>query len=168
MRLRPWMVYLGSGVLFTWPLFLHPTTRLAAQVGPGDPFLNLWILGWGMQTILADPAALVTGRVFNANIFYPAEGTLAYSDHLLLQSAIMAPLYAMTGDVVLCYNVLLFVSLVASGLAMLAFLFVHRIIVARRRRDAVALGVVAGLQAISSIYYGVIGAFGLATSAIAL
>jgi hypothetical protein len=205
------MVYLGSGVLFTWPLFLHPTTRLAAQVGPGDPFLNLWILGWGMQTILADPAALVTGRVFNANIFYPADATLAYSDHLLLQSAVMAPLYAITGDVVLCYNVLLFVSLVASGLAMhafvravtgstggaylaglawafwpyrfahlvhlqlqalyflpLAFLFVHRVIVARRQRDAAALGVIAGLQAISSVYYGVIGAFGLATGAVAL
>ena len=211
MRLRPWMVYVASGVLFTWPLILHPTTRLAAPVGPGDTFLNLWILGWGMQTILTDPASLMTGRAFNANIFYPAEGTLAYSDHLLLQSAIMAPLYAITGDVVLCYNVLLFVSLVASGLAMhafaravtgstggaylaglawafwpyrfahlvhlqlqalyflpLAFLFVHRIIVARRRRDAVALGVVAGLQAVSSIYYGVIGAFGLATGAIAL
>ena len=205
------MVYVASGVLFTWPLILHPTTRLAAPVGPGDAFLNLWILGWGMQTILADPAGLVTGRAFNANIFYPAEGTLAYSDHLLLQSAVMAPLYAITGDVVLCYNVLLFVSLVASGLAMhafaravtgstggaylaglawafwpyrfahlvhlqlqalyflpLAFLFVHRVIVARRRRDAVALGVVAGLQAISSVYYGVIGAFGLATGAIAL
>lgn len=211
MRVRPWLVYVAAGVLFTWPLVLRSTTHLAAPVGPGDPFLNLWILGWGMQTILADPAALVTGRAFNANIFYPAEGTLAYSDHLLLQSATMAPLYAITGDVVLCYNVLLFLSLVGSGLAMhafaravtgstggaylaglawafwpyrfahlvhlqlqalyflpLAFLFVHRVVVARRRRDAVALGVVAGLQAISSVYYAVIGAFGLATGAIAL
>jgi len=65
MRLRPWMVYVASGVLFTWPLILHPTTRLAAPVGPGDTFLNLWILGWGMQTILTDPGSLVTGRAFN-------------------------------------------------------------------------------------------------------
>jgi len=187
------MVYLAAGVLFTWPLVLHPSARLASPVGPGDPFLNLWILGWGMQTIVTDPAALLTGRAFNANIFYPAEGTLAYSDHLLLQSAVMAPLYAATGDVVLCYNVLLLVSLVASGIAMhgfiravtgstggaylaglawafwpyrfahlvhlqlqalyflpLAFLFLHRIVAARRRRDAVALGLAAGLQAISS------------------
>src|SRR5215208_4057190 len=100
---------------------LHPRALLGAPVGPGDPYLNLWILGWGMQAVLANPASLLTGRVFDANIFHPAAGTLAYSDHLLLQSSVLAPLYAITHDVVLCYNVLLVVSLVAGALAMHAF-----------------------------------------------
>jgi hypothetical protein len=205
------VVYTAAAIVFTWPLVLHPTTYLAAPVGPGDPFLNLWILGWGMQTLLRDPGALLTGKVFDANIFYPADGTLTYSDHLLLQSAVLAPVYAGTGNLALCYNVLFFASLVASGVAMhafvrtvvgstggaylagvawafwsyrfahqihlqlqalyflpLAFLFLHRLIAGRRRRDAVGLGVMAGLQALSSVYYAVIGAFGLATGAMAL
>ena len=73
----PVLVYLLAAVVYTWPLALHPATHLAAPVGPGDPFLNLWILGWGMQTLLADPGALLTGRIFDANIFHPAGSTLA-------------------------------------------------------------------------------------------
>jgi hypothetical protein len=208
---RAALVYVGAAVVFTWPLLLHPTRQLAAPIGPGDPFLNLWILGWGIQTLLSNPTSLVTGRIFNANIFYPADATLAYSDHLLLQSALLAPVYAATGNLALCYNVLFVGSLIASGLAMhvfvrtvvgstgaaylaglawafwpyrfahllhvqlqalyflpVAFLFLHKLMAGRRKRDAAALGVIAGLQAVSSVYYGVIGAIGLAFGAIAL
>jgi hypothetical protein len=205
------ITYLAAAVLFTWPLILSPTSRLAAPAGPGDTYLNLWILGWGMQTIVSAPVDVLRGRVFNANIFYPAESTLAYSDHLLVQSAVLSPLYAVTGDVTLCYNVLFLASLVLSGLAMhafvrtvtgstggaylaglawafwpyrfahlvhiqlqalyflpIAFLCLHRLMAGRRKRDAVGLGVVAGMQGLSSVYYGVIGAVGLAVAAIAL
>ncbi len=203
--------YAAAAVAYTWPLARHLTSRLAAPVGPGDPFLNLWILGWGMQTVLRAPMDVLTGRVFNANIFYPAESTLAYSDHMLLQSVVLAPLYALTGDVVLCYNVLLIASLALSGFAMhvfvrevvgstggaylaglawafwpyrfahlvhlqlqalyflpLAFLFLHRLMAGRRRRDAAGAGIVAGLQALSSVYYAVIGAVGIGVAAVAL
>ena len=209
--LAPLAVYLGVAALTTWPLVLHPRALLGAPSGPGDPFLNLWILGWGMQSVLGDPGSLLTGGVFNANIFHPAAGTLAYSDHLLLQSVILSPLYALTGDVVLCYNVLLVTSLVASALAMhvfirdaigtesgaylaglawgfgsfrfahlihlqlqslyflpLAFLCLHRLAAGRRRREAVALGVVAGLQALSSVYWGVIGGLALVVAGVTL
>ena len=203
--------YLAAAGLFTWPLVLHPASRLAAPAGPGDAYLNLWSLGWGMQSIVSAPMDVLNGRVFNANIFHPAESTLAYSDHLLLQSTALAPLYAVSGDVTLCYNVLFFGSLVLSGLAMhvfvrsvtgsaggaylagiawafwpyrfahlvhiqlqalyflpLAFLFLHRVMAGRRKRDAVALGVIAGLQALSSVYYAVLGAVGLGLAAVAL
>jgi hypothetical protein len=208
---RPLLAYLAAAVVTTWPLALHPASRLGAPSGPGDPFLNLWILGWDMQAVLGDPASILTGRVFNANIFHPAAGTLAYSDHLLLQGALLAPLYAVTHDVVLCYNVLLVASLVASALAMhlfvrsvigteggaylaglawgfgsyrfahlihlqlqalyflpLTFLFLHRVMAGRRRRDVVWLGVTAGLQALSSVYYGIIGGLALAVGGVVL
>ena len=204
-------VYLAAAVVTTWPLVLHPRSLLGATSGPGDPYLNLWILGWGMQTVLSNPAALFNGGVFNANIFYPASGTLAYSDHLLLQSVLLSPLYAITHDVVLCYNVLLLASLVASALAMhllvrsivgseagaylaglawgfgsyhfahlihlqlqslyflpLTFLFLHRVMAGRRTRDVVLLGVMAALQAISSVYYGIIGGLALVAGGTAL
>src|SRR5258707_10633605 len=114
----PLVAYLVAAAVTTWPLVLHPVSRLGAQIGDGDPYLNLWILGWDMQTMLSTPRALVTGAIFNANIFHPAAGTLAYSDHLLLQAVLLLPIYPLTHDAVLCYNVLLGASLVASAPAM--------------------------------------------------
>src|SRR4249920_3882396 len=106
--LLPLLVYGAVAVAFTWPLTLHPASLLGAPVGPGDPYLYVWTLGWGMRTFLTHPADVFTGRVFDANIFHPATGTLTYSDHLLLQSALVAPVYALTGNAVLCYNIVLF------------------------------------------------------------
>lgn len=208
---RPLLVYVVAAAVMTWPLVLHPSSLIGAPVGPGDPFLYLWTLGWGMHAVLHDPMSLVTGAVFNANIFHPAAGTLSFSDHLLLQSVLLSPLYAITGDVTLCYNVLLLASLVASALAMhafvrevvgtsggaylaglvwgfgsfrfahllhvqlqalyflpLTFLFLHRLLAGRRMKDGIVLGAVLGLQAVSSVYYAVIGGVGLLCAGVVL
>jgi hypothetical protein len=111
-------VYAAAAVASTWPLAISLTSRLGALDGPGDPYLNLWILGWGLRAWTTDPASVLDGRVFDANIFHPAQGTLAYSDHFLLQALALSPVYAATGDAVLCYNLLLIGSIAASGLAM--------------------------------------------------
>lgn len=119
------ILYTVAAIAYTFPLILHPVSRLAALHGPGDPYLYVWILGWNLATLWADPLALLDGRIFDANIFHPARQTLAYSDHMLPQSLALWPLYAVTGHPVLCYNVLFFASLVASALAM--HVFVRRI-----------------------------------------
>jgi hypothetical protein len=211
MLIRAAGIYLAAALILTWPLAAHLTSRLGAVEGAGDPYLNLWILGWGMQTWLTDPGAVFDGRVFDANIFHPSTGTLTYSDHLLLQSLLMSPLYAASGNLTLCYNALLILSIALSGVAMhalarsvtgsdraayvaglawacwpyrtahllhlqlqslyflpLALLALHRFAAARRWRDAVALGVLAALQAISSVYYGVMSAIAIAVGALAL
>jgi hypothetical protein len=204
-------VYCAGACLFTWPLVLHPRTLLGAVDATGDASLNLWALGWDLRVISEHPSWLFTGRVFDANIFFPAPHTLAYSDNLLPQAVALWPVYAITGDLALCYNVLFFGSLVAAALAMhilareltgseraayvaglifgfapyhfahlkhvqlqalyfmpLSFLWLHRLFQRERRIDAVMLGVVLGLQAVSSIYYGIIGGIGIAFAAVAL
>ena len=204
-------LYVLASIVLTWPLAAHLTTRLGAPEGPGDPYLNLWILGWGAQAWLTDPAGVLTGQAFNANIFHPAAGTLTYSDHLLLQSLAVAPIYAATRDIVLGYNLLLLASIAASGLAMhalvrgvtgstpaaivagvawacwpyrtahllhiqlqslyflpLALWALHRVAAARRSRDGWSLALYAALQAISSVYYGVMTAVAVGVSALAL
>lgn len=211
MWIRAAGLYLVSAGLVTWPLVIQLTSHLGALEGAGDPFLNLWILGWGMDAWLADPLAVLSGRAFDANIFHPVEGALTFSDHLLLQSLGMTPLYAVTGNLVLCYNVLLLLSIAASGLAMhvlvrsvtgstaaafvaglawacwpyrtahllhlqlqslyflpLALWALHRVVAARRWRDVLWLAAFAALQAISSVYYGVMTAIALATAAAVL
>ena len=205
------LVYALAAAVFTWPLTLHLHSLFGAVDPSGDPSLNLWTLGWDLHTLSAHPSWWLSGRVFDANIFFPARHTLAYSDHLLLQALALWPLYALTHDLVFCYNILLVGSLVAAALAMhvlarrltgsawagsvaglifgfapyhfghlthiqlqalyflpLSFLFLHRLFEAQRRADTVALGVVMGLQAVSSIYYGIIGALGVACASVAL
>ena len=83
--------YLIAAVVFTWPLVLHPASVLASVQGPGDSYLNVWILDWNLRTLTSNPGALFTGQIFNANIFYPATGALAFSDHFLLQSIVLLP-----------------------------------------------------------------------------
>jgi hypothetical protein len=208
---RALLVYFGAAIVITWPLALHLRDRIGALQGPGDPFLNLWILGWGLRAWTTNPAGVLSGEVFNANIFHPAENTLAYSDHFLLQSFALAPVYALTGDAVLCYNLLVIVSIALSGLAMhalaravtgstgaaflaglawacwpyrtahllhiqlqalyflpLALLCLHRVVAKRRWRDVFALGAVTALQAVASVYYGVMTAVVLGVSGVVL
>jgi hypothetical protein len=209
MWIRAAGVYLVAAVALTWPLAVQLTTRLGALEGAGDPYLNLWILGTGMKAWLADPGSVLSGRVFDANIFHPAAGALTFSDHFLLQSLVMAPLYALTSNVALCYNVLLVLSIAGSGLAMhalvkgvtastpaafvaglawacwpyrsahllhlqlqslyflpLALLALHRLAAARTRSNSWLLGLWAALQAISSVYYGVMTAVTLGVGAL--
>ncbi len=204
-------LYAVLALAFTWPLAWHPRSVLASTQGPGDSYLNLWILGWDLRVLTTHPLDVLTGRVFDANIFHPAAGTLAYSDHLLLQAVFLTPLYLFTRDITLCYNALFLLSLVACAIAMhayvrevtgsergalaagiawgfapyhfghlihvqlqalyllpLAFLFLHRVVASARRRDACLLGIMLGLQAVASTYYGVIGAVGIAAGALGL
>jgi hypothetical protein len=208
---RALLLYVAAACVFTWPLAVNPGSLFGAEDPGGDPSLNLWALGWNLHALSTDPASVLNGRVFDANIFHPARQTLAYSDHLLLQATALWPLYAATENLILCYNALLLGSLIACALAMhvfartltgsesaafaaglvfgfapyhfthlthvqlqalyflpLALLFLHRVFASGGRKDAVALGVVMGLQAASSVYYGLIGAIGVASAAIGL
>src|SRR5688572_16435414 len=109
----------------TWPL----ATGLGRDVAwdLGDSLLNMWILAWDSEQLLAilrgDVSRLAT--FFDANIFYPAPLTLAYSEHLLPQAIQTLPVYAVTRNPILCYNLLFLSTFVLSGLGM--YLFVREL-----------------------------------------
>ena len=76
----------------------------------GDSLLNMWILGWGAEHV----PQLLTGSIgwsqfWNANIFHPDPLALALSEHLFGQTLQILPVYWLTGNIILCYN-LLFIS----------------------------------------------------------
>lgn len=110
--------FLLVALIATWPLAAQLRSVLGAPQGPGDPYLNLWTLGWDLRQLFGAPHTWLSGAVFDAPIFHPARETLAFTDHLLLQALLVSPLYALTRDVVFCYNVLLIMSLAASAWAM--------------------------------------------------
>ena len=57
-------------------------------------------------------------HLFDANIFHPETGTLAYSDATLLQGLIGAPLLWVGVSPVLVYNLLLLTGIAGSGVGM--------------------------------------------------
>ena len=105
-------------LLMTWPL-----VRGLARDVPGDfgdPLLNAWILAWDSDHIVRALGGHVSALAgyWNANIFYPAPLTLAYSEHLTAQALQIFPVWAVTRNPVLCYNLVFLGTFVLSGLGM--------------------------------------------------
>jgi hypothetical protein len=100
----------------TYPLIRHFGTQLPG--GLGDPLLVTWILAWGSHALTTDPLNL-----FNANIFYPVQNTLALSEHMIAVVPLFAPVYLLTGNPIVAYNTVFFLSFILCGMAM--FLLVH-------------------------------------------
>ena len=102
----------------TWPLAGGLARDVAGDLG--DSLLNMWILSWDCEQLLAilhgDVSRVVT--FFDANIFHPAPLALAYSEHLLPQALQVLPIYALTGNPILCYNLLFLSTFVLSALGM--------------------------------------------------
>ena len=130
-------IYVAVTVAMTWPL----ATGLARDMpwDLGDSLLNCWILAWGADHLLrllsGDISSL--GELWHANIFYPATFALGYSEHLIAQAVQILPVYSLTGNIVLSYNLLFLSTFVLSGLG--AFLLV------RELTGSGVAGLVAGL-----------------------
>jgi hypothetical protein len=102
----------------TWPLARHLGTRLPADLG--DPVFNCWVLMWTAGQVLSalHGNAGALANFWNANIFFPEPLALTYSEHLSGQMLQILPVYAITGNIILCYNLLFIASFALSGLAM--------------------------------------------------
>ena len=113
------VVYAALILAYSWPL---PANLRSVAHDPGDPILNAWILWWTTQ------AVPLSAQWWNAPIFVPAAGTLAFSEHLLGQAPIAAPLIALTGDALFGYNVTLLATYLFSALGgyFLAFTLTRR------------------------------------------
>ena len=101
--------YLLLLVVFTAPVSLDPGSRTFAP-GP-DTRLYLWTLGWDLHALKTDPL-----HIFDANIFFPEKGTLAYSEHLIGAALLAFPLSLFTDNLDLLLN---FVLLLATFLTAL-------------------------------------------------
>lgn len=105
------LFFLALTGLRTFPLLTHLDTYI--PLTSYDSLLNTWTLAWNVHALTTEPLDL-----FNANIFYPATRSLAFSEHMLGVWPIFAPVFLLTGNPILGYNVLFFLSFVLSGFAM--------------------------------------------------
>jgi hypothetical protein len=129
-RLACFALFVALTVLETWPLAGDPSHR--SRNDNGDTILNEWAIGWVAHQVVRDPLHL-----FQANIFYPEANTLAFSEAILVQSAIAAPLLWAGASPVLAYNLVLMAGLTLTGFAMC--------LVVRRWTNDWAAGIAAGI-----------------------
>lgn len=102
------LAYSFLSLVLTWPLAAGLWRDVPGDLG--DSLLNMWILAWGAEHL----PQLLTGGIsweqfWNANIFHPAPLALSLSEHLFGQVLQILPVYWLTGNIILCYN-LLFIS----------------------------------------------------------
>lgn len=118
---RTSLVALGFAALtiaFAYPVSIHPATRVLGD-NP-DTHLFLWTLAWNAHALVAQPLSF-----FDANIYHPYSGTLAYSENLLGSGLIAAPIIWLTGNLVLALNFVQLASCVLCGLG--AYVLARRV-----------------------------------------
>ncbi len=113
-RTLPWLalttLYTAVTLIYFWPL-----PRLwGDHMGPDlvDPLFNLYVLKWGAHQI-----GLGLPDLWDANIYYPTRGTLAFSDHLLGPAAQLFLFLKILPNAIAGYDFLFLSSFVASALA---------------------------------------------------
>ncbi len=102
-------VYFLLTVALTWPLLIRPGSLVPNDLG--DPLLNTWILSWDARVLP------LTHAWWKGAQFYPVEGTLAFSEHLLGLTIITTPVILLTGNPLVAYNVAFFLTFVLSALS---------------------------------------------------
>jgi hypothetical protein len=122
-------IYIVLTAALTWPLILHPGSVVANDLG--DPLLNTWLMAWNARVLPLTP------HWWNGPQFFPIDGAMAFSEHLLGLSVISTPVILLSGNPVLAYNVAFFASFPLCALS--AYFLTYSI---SRRHDC---AVIAGL-----------------------
>ncbi len=104
------LVFLALAFVWMWPSSLRPHDTISDV---GDPLHLAYILAWNAHQLIANPFHL-----FEANSFYPWPQSLAFADHLMPESLLVAPVNWLSGNAVLGYNVAVFAGLFLSAWSM--------------------------------------------------
>jgi hypothetical protein len=103
-------VYIAATVVMTLPYINWHA--LSSAVYPGDARLMVWTLAWD------DHAWLHHLPVLRANIYFPDPAALTYTDPMFGIALFTLPIYVVTGNPVLAYNLIFLATFVLNGLAM--------------------------------------------------
>jgi hypothetical protein len=114
---RQFFIALATGAalaaILSYPTMARPGS--VARVDTDDGKFSVWNVAWVAHALVDDPL-----NVFNANIFHPRRGTLAYSEANLVAGAFAAPVYAVTRNPLAAHNAAVFVILVLAFISMWA------------------------------------------------
>ena len=123
------LLFIAMTIVMTWPQTAVLATHAREHY---DVYFNMWRLGWVAHALATSPE-----RLFDGNIFYPEPRTLTYSDAMIVEGLVGAPLLLAGARPVLVHNLLLLGAIVSSGVGMF--------VLARHLTGSAGAGVVAGV-----------------------
>ena len=97
-------------VVHTWPMAAAPHRH--SRIDNADYLLNAWAISWVAHQGGTDPL-----RLFDGNIFWPERRTLAYSEAMIVQGVMAAPVRALGGSPVLAFNTVMLAGFFLTSLA---------------------------------------------------
>ena len=109
----------------------------AGRIDSGDARHGIWNVAWVAHALTTHPASL-----FDANIFYPHRGTLAYSEANIVAGVVAAPVWVVTKNPYAAFNVVVLVAFAAAALS--AFLLVR--VLGGSRLGAAIAGLIYGFS----------------------
>jgi hypothetical protein len=101
------LLFAVLAAFMTWPL-LPNINRAVAY--PGDPYINAWVLDWDWYATFHHPS-----RLFQADIFYPAKDSLAFSENLYGIAVVLFPLRAAGASPLTAYNAAMLLGFMLCG-----------------------------------------------------
>lgn len=104
---------LALTVIFTWPLAGRFST--AGRVDSGDGRYSIWNISWVAHALTTSPSEL-----WNANIFHPHTGTLAFSEANIVAGVIATPVWLLTHNPYATSNWTILCAFVLAAVAMFA------------------------------------------------
>lgn len=122
-------IFLSLAVVMTWPIITGLDSYLMNQ---GDPVFNSWVLWRVNENILHDPLHLM-----DANIFFPYEKVVAYSENMIAGALIVLPFHLISGNPIVEHNALVIIAFALNGVGMY--------FLARKLTGNIAASVFAGL-----------------------
>lgn len=96
-----------ASIYITFPLLFHLGDY---STGIGDELLIAWIHSWVVHALFTNPLS-----IFNANIYYPYQNSLAYSDLFITGSLLTAPFVYLIGQPIAANNITLISSILFLG-----------------------------------------------------
>jgi hypothetical protein len=121
--------FVAMTAVMTWPQVIVLGTH---AVDHQDIYFNLWRLHWVAHALSTSPADF-----FGGNIFYPEPRALTFSDAMVVEGLIAAPLIWIGLPPLLVHNLLLLGAIVASGVGMF--------VLARELTGSAGAGIAAGV-----------------------
>jgi len=97
-------------ILVTYPLINNLDTFAADSK---DSLFTIWILAWNTNSFLH----IDLKDIYNANIFYPYPSTVVFSENMFSLGLCALPLFLLTKNIIVTYNLLLILSFILSGYA---------------------------------------------------
>jgi hypothetical protein len=137
-RRRAWPIaavlvgYLLLAAIYTWPLLRDRSTRVASD--PGDPILTASVLWWNATT------TPFSDRWWTPPLFYPNDQVSALTENFVGESVVASPVFWLTRDPILAFNVAVFLTWPLSAFA--AYMLVRSL--TRREDAAIVAGVAFG------------------------